>query len=65
MRPRIIYHTKIANQVQTISEHEADVRLRLGAIPVWDTPIIDLSSSEIIFKCLLNQQEEKKIVGKP
>jgi hypothetical protein len=62
MRPRIIYHARIANQISLISEQEADVRLRLGAVPIWDTPIVDLSSSEIIFKCILNPQEEKNIV---
>ena len=62
MRPRIDYRVRINNQVQNISEQEADVRLRLGAIPEWDTPVVDLTSSEIIFKCILHSQEAERVV---
>jgi len=62
MRPRVIYRVQVNNQVSNISEQEADVRLRLGAVPEWDTPVVDLTSSEIVFKCLLKPQEAEQIV---
>jgi hypothetical protein len=62
MRPRIVYRAQVNNQVSNISEQEADVRLHLGAVPEWDTPVVDLTSSEIIFKCILRPQEEEQIV---
>ena len=58
---RVIYKVLQNNQVQTVSDKEAETRLRLGWIPEWDTPVVNLSIPEILFRCILKPQEVEKI----
>ena len=60
MSYRVIYQKLTANKITQVSDEEAFRLMDAGWKPVWDAPIVDLRSREILFSCALEEKNNGK-----